>query len=72
MHWAVAGIHADTTSVPEGTVPAGAVVVREYLGPCPPSGTHTRADWCVAGHGGWSGRRESNPHCELGKLVFYH
>ena len=20
----------------------------------------------------WSGRRESNPHCELGKLVFYH
>jgi len=21
---------------------------------------------------GWSGRRESNPRCKLGKLKFYH
>ncbi len=48
VHWVVAGIPADTTTLPEGSVPAGAVqaLVADdqvgWFGPCPPEGeTHT-------------------------------
>jgi Raf kinase inhibitor-like YbhB/YbcL family protein len=41
VHWVVAGISPGTTSMAEGRLPAGARVLRDYLGPCPPGGTHT-------------------------------
>ena len=44
VHWAVTGLPASTTSLPEGTLPAGAVELpndfdkKGYGGPCPPPG----------------------------------
>lgn len=46
VHWLVANMAPDTREIPQGTVPQGAVQVRndfrktEYGGPCPPSGVH--------------------------------
>ena len=45
-HWVVLDIDPATTTVDEGSVPAGATQAKnsagnaEYMGPCPPSGTH--------------------------------
>ena len=45
-HWLVWNIKPDTTSIPEDSVPRGAVVgcndagTAAYVGPSPPSGTH--------------------------------
>jgi Raf kinase inhibitor-like YbhB/YbcL family protein len=45
-HWLVWNLPADTTSIPEGKLPAGAVQGKNssghvrYDGPAPPSGTH--------------------------------
>lgn len=48
VHWIVAGIPTDTTAIPAGSVPAGAVQAMVanaevgWFGPCPPAGeTHT-------------------------------
>ena len=48
VHWAIAGIVPDTTSIAEGEVPNGAIQglngsgTAGYTGPCPPPGqTHT-------------------------------
>jgi Raf kinase inhibitor-like YbhB/YbcL family protein len=46
VHWVVAGIPADQTSLGGGSLPAGVVEGRNdfgrtgYGGPCPPSGSH--------------------------------
>ena len=45
-HWILFGLPPSTSSLAEGTVPAGAKQARNsagsaaYAGPCPPSGTH--------------------------------
>jgi len=48
VHWAIAGLDPDTTSIEEGQVPVGAIQATNggnevgYTGPCPPQGeTHT-------------------------------
>jgi Raf kinase inhibitor-like YbhB/YbcL family protein len=44
VHWLVADIGPDVSSLPEnaaaGRMPAGSREIREYAGPFPPSGTH--------------------------------
>jgi Raf kinase inhibitor-like YbhB/YbcL family protein len=46
VHWLVADIPANVREIPRGTVPRGAVQVKNdfgrlpYGGPCPPGGTH--------------------------------
>ena len=46
VHWVVWNIGADTSKIPENSVPPGALQgttdfrKQEYGGPCPPSGTH--------------------------------
>jgi Raf kinase inhibitor-like YbhB/YbcL family protein len=46
VHWLVANIPPNIREIPQGTVPSGALQVRndfrkvEYGGPCPPGGTH--------------------------------
>jgi Raf kinase inhibitor-like YbhB/YbcL family protein len=46
LHWAVWDIHPGITTIPEDSVPVGAVVGsndfgdENYGGPCPPTGTH--------------------------------
>lgn len=46
VHWVVWNIPADTTELQEGSLPTGAIEginssrKNDYVGPCPPSGTH--------------------------------
>lgn len=46
VHWLVGNIPATIREIPRGTVPSGAVQIRndfgrvDYGGPCPPGGTH--------------------------------
>lgn len=46
VHWLVANIPSDIRDIPKGTVPLGAVQLKndfrkvQYGGPCPPSGIH--------------------------------
>ncbi|UCF07898.1 MAG: YbhB/YbcL family Raf kinase inhibitor-like protein [Thermoplasmata archaeon] len=46
VHWLVCNIPPDVREIPQGTVPAGSLQVRNdfgkprYGGPCPPSGVH--------------------------------